>query len=182
MKLYDFTVKDTDGNDVSLSDYRGKVVMIVNTATGCGFTPQYGELEDLYSYFDGEEFEILAFPCNQFANQAPGTDEEIKSFCSLRYGITYSQFAKVDVNGENAIPLFKWLVQSSKFEGFPAGRGRLALKMTVWKNDKNYKNNNNIKWNFTKFLINKDGDLVARYEPSEKFDVIRDKISELLGE
>ena len=118
MKIYDFTVKAQDGSEISLADYRGKVLLVVNTATGCGFTPQYDELQDIYEAFKDKGFEILDFPCNQFGEQAPGDDEEIHSFCTGRFGITFPQFSKVDVNGENAIPLFKWLTGNTKFEGF----------------------------------------------------------------
>ena len=118
MNIYDFSVKTRTGEDVSLTDYKGKVLLIVNTATGCGFTPQYDELQDLYEEFKDQGFEILDFPCNQFANQAPGDDEEIHSFCTGRFGITFPQFAKIDVNGENAIPLYKWLTENTTFKGF----------------------------------------------------------------
>ena len=107
MTIYDFEVKTQDGKSISLADYKGKVLLIVNTATGCGFTPQYDELQDIYNELKEQGFEILDFPCNQFGEQAPGNDEEIHSFCTGRYGITFPQFAKIDVNGENAIPLFK---------------------------------------------------------------------------
>ena len=113
MNLYDFTVKTRKGADVALSDFAGKVVLVVNTATGCGFTPQYKELQEIYDAYKDQGFEILDFPCNQFADQAPGTDEEIHTFCTGRFGITFPQYAKIDVNGENAIPLYKWLTSSS---------------------------------------------------------------------
>ena len=128
MNAYDFKVKNMDGSEVSLSEYKGKVLLIVNTATGCGFTPQYDELQDLYEEFSADGFEILDFPCNQFGEQAPGSDEEIHSFCTGRFGITFPQFAKVDVNGENAIPLFKWLTENTKFEGF--GKSPMALMLS----------------------------------------------------
>ena len=137
MNIYDFSVKTQDGNEISLSNYRGKVLLIVNTATGCGFTPQYDELQDLYDAYKDAGLEILDFPCNQFGEQAPGSDEEIHSFCTGRYGITFPQFAKIDVNG------------------------------VVKKMDKDYKNNGNVKWNFTKFLIDRDGNIVSRFEPTD---------------
>lgn len=180
MNLYDFTVKDQEGNMVSLGNYRGQVVLVVNTATGCGFTPQYGELEDLYYELEEENFEILDFPCNQFANQAPGTDEEIHSFCTLRFGTTFPQFSKIDVNGENAIPLFKWLKENTKFEGFGNKSIDFFLKMKVRKNDKDYKNNSDIKWNFTKFLIDRNGEIVARFEPTVPISEIKERIKEIL--
>ena len=118
MNIYEFSVKAQDGSEVSLSQYRGKVLLVVNTATGCGFTPQYDELQDIYEEFADKGLEILDFPCNQFGEQAPGDDEEIHSFCTGRYGITFPQFSKVDVNGENASPLFRWLTENTKFGGF----------------------------------------------------------------
>ena len=167
MNIYDFSVKTRKGEDVSLSNYKGKVLLIVNTATGCGFTPQYDELQDLYDEFKDQGLEILDFPCNQFANQAPGDDEEIHSFCTGRYGITFPQFAKVDVNGDNAIPLFKWLTENTTFKGFGNSPMGMMLSIAVKKSDKEYKNNGNIKWNFTKFLIDRNGNIVERFEPTD---------------
>lgn len=143
MTIYDFTVKDSKGNDVNLSEYKGKVLLIVNTATGCGLTPQYEGLEKLYKEFHDQGFEILDFPCNQFLNQAPGTDEEIGNFCTLKYDTTFPRFKKIDVNGENAIPLYKWLKEQ---KGGILGSA--------------------IKWNFTKFLVDRDGKVVARFAPT----------------
>ncbi len=179
MNIYDFVVKAQDGQDVSLSDYKGKVLLVVNTATGCGFTPQYDPLQDLYDECHEKGLEILDFPCNQFADQAPGTDDEIHTFCTGRFGITFPQFSKIDVNGENAIPLYKWLTENTKFEGF---RGPMALLLggVVKKMDKDYKNNGKIKWNFTKFLIDRDGNIVARFEPTEDMKKVAAKVKELL--
>jgi len=167
MKVYDFTVKDRKGNDISLTEYKGKVLLVVNTATGCGFTPQYKELQEIYEEFKDKGFEILDFPCNQFGEQAKGSDEEIHTFCTGRFGITFPQFAKVDVNGDNAIPLFKWLTENTKFNGFGMSPMSLILSGVVKKQDKNYKNNGNVKWNFTKFLIDRNGEIVARFEPTD---------------
>ena len=167
MNIYDFKVRAQDGSEVSLSDYKGKVLLIVNTATGCGFTPQYDELQDIYDEFKDKGLEILDFPCNQFGGQAPGNDEEIHSFCTGRYGITFPQFSKVDVNGENAAPLFKWLTDNTEFEGFGKSPMGLMLSGVVKKTDKDYKNNGKIKWNFTKFLIDRNGGIVARFEPTD---------------
>lgn len=180
MSIYDFTVKKQDGSEISLSDYKGKVLLIVNTATGCGFTPQYDGLQDLYDAEQANGLEILDFPCNQFGEQAPGSDEEIHSFCTGRYGITFPQFAKVDVRGETAIPLFRYLADSTKFEGF--GKGPMALMMNgvAQKMDKDFKNNGEIKWNFTKFLIDRDGSIAARFEPTEDMKVVAQKVKELL--
>ena len=172
MNVYDFTVKTRKGEEVNLADYKGKVLLIVNTATGCGFTPQYKELQEIYDAFKDKGFEILDFPCNQFADQAPGTDEEIHTFCTGRFGITFPQYAKIDVNGENAIPLYQWLTSNTKFEGFN-GPAALVLNGVVKKMDKDYKNNGNIKWNFTKFLIDREGNIVARFEPTMSMDKVR---------
>lgn len=179
MKIYDFKVKAQDGSEVSLSDYRGKVLLIVNTATGCGFTPQYDELQDIYDEFKDKDFEILDFPCNQFGEQAPGDDETIHSFCTGRYGITFPQFSKIDVNGENAIPLYKWLTENTKFEGFGKNPMSLILTGVVKKMDKDYRNNGNIKWNFTKFLIDRNGDIAYRFEPTD-MKKLKEKIEECL--
>ena len=167
MNVYDFKIKDRKGNDISLMDYKGKVLLIVNTATGCGFTPQYKELQEIYEEYKDRGLEILDFPCNQFGEQAPGSDEEIHNFCTGRYGITFPQFAKVDVNGENAIPLFKWLTENTKFEGFGKSPMSLILSGVVKKQDKDYKNNGNVKWNFTKFLVDRNGDIIGRFEPTK---------------
>lgn len=179
MNIYDFTAKTQDGEEVSLESFRGKVLLVVNTATGCGFTPQYTELQELYKEFANQGLEILDFPCNQFANQAPGEDQDIHDFCTGRYGITFPQYHKVDVNGENAIPLYKWLTTNTKFQGFN-GPAKLFMTPIVKKMDPDYKNNGNIKWNFTKFLIGRDGEIVARYEPTAKIDDIKEKVKEIL--
>ena len=180
MSIYDFKVKAQDGSEVSLSDYKGKVLLIVNTATGCGFTPQYDELQDIYEKYKERGFEILDFPCNQFGEQAPGSDDEIHSFCTGRYGITFPQFSKVDVKGENAIPLYKWLEENSTFAGFDKNPMGLILGGVVKKQDKDYKNNSKIKWNFTKFLIGKEGEIVARFEPMTSLNKLKSKIEEIL--
>ncbi|MCH5260015.1 MAG: glutathione peroxidase [Lachnospiraceae bacterium] len=180
MSVYDFKVKAQDGSEVSLADYKGKVLLIVNTATGCGFTPQYDELQDLYDAHQKDGLEILDFPCNQFREQAPGTDEEIHSFCTGRYGITFPQFSKIDVLGENAHPLFKYLSDNTTFEGFGKGPMALILKAAVKSMDKDYKNNGNVKWNFTKFLIDRDGNIAARFEPTESLDTVQEKVEEVL--
>lgn len=127
MSIYDFKVKDRKGNEVSLRDYEGKLLLIVNTATGCGFTPHYKPLEAMYKEFREQGFEILDFPCNQFANQAPGTEDEIHQFCALKFGTEFPQFAKIDVNGENAAPLFAYLAAEKPFEGFGKGLKSAAM-------------------------------------------------------
>lgn len=180
MSIYDFKVMSQDGGEVSLSDYKDKVLLIVNTATGCGFTPQYDELQELYELHQKDGLEILDFPCNQFGGQAPGSDEEIHDFCTGRYGITFPQFAKIDVNGENAIPLYKYLTANTVFGGFGKSPMSLVLKPIVKKMDADYKNNGNIKWNFTKFLIDRNGEIAARFEPTESLDKVKAKVEEAL--
>ena len=157
MKFYDYTVKGRAGEDVSLSDYKGKVLLVVNTATGCGFTPQYEGLQKLYDAYKDKGFEILDFPCNQFANQAPGTEAEIQSFCTLNYGTTFPRFAKIDVNGKNASDLFKFL---KKEKGSLLG--------------------SSIKWNFTKFLVDREGNVVKRFAPTDTPASIESDIVALL--
>ena len=179
MNIYDFSVKAPDGSEVSLSQYQGKVLLIVNTATGCGFTPQYKELQELYEEFAKDGFEILDFPCNQFGEQAPGSDAEIESFCTLNYHTSFPRFSKIDVNGENAIPLYRWLCENTTFEGFGLSPLTPILTGIVKKMDKDYKNNGKIKWNFTKFLIGKNGEILARFEPMD-MKHLKDKIKEAL--
>lgn len=180
MNIYDFKVKAQNGSEVSLSDYKGKALLIVNTATGCGFTPQYDELQELYELRRKDGLEILDFPCNQFAGQAPGSDEEIHTFCTLRYGTTFPRFSKIDVLGENADPLFRYLSDNTTFEGFGTGPMSLILKGVVKKMDKDYKNNGSIKWNFTKFLMSRDGEIVARFEPTAPLNDVKAKVEETL--
>ncbi len=179
MNVYDFTVKAQDGTEVALSSFRGKALLIVNTATGCGFTPQYTELQEMYEEFRDQGFEILDFPCNQFGEQTPGSDEEVHDFCTGRYGITFPQYSKIDVNGEDAIPLYKWLTANTKLQGFDGPMG-LMLRPIVKKMDKDYKNNGNIKWNFTKILVDRSGEIVARFEPTADMKKIREKLTEVL--
>ena len=166
MSIYDFKVTARDGSEVALSEYRGKVLLIVNTATGCGFTPHYEELQKLYNAHNAEGLEILDFPCNQFGEQAPGNDEEIHSFCTGRFGITFPQFSKVDVIGENAIPLYQWIAENTKFDGFGMGPMAMVMKGVAKKMDKDYKNNGAIKWNFTKILVDREGNIIGRFEPT----------------
>ena len=180
MSVYDYSVKTMDGGEVSLADYKGKVLLIVNTATGCGFTPQYDALQDLYELHQKDGLEILDFPCNQFMEQAPGSDEEIHTFCTGRFGITFPQFSKIEVNGENADPLYKYLTANTLFHGFGKGVKALMMNGVAKKMDKDFKNNGNIKWNFTKFLLDREGNIVARFEPTESMDDLKKKVEELL--
>lgn len=157
MSIYEFKVKEVDGAEKSLNDYKGKVMLIVNTATGCGFTPQYEGMEELYKKYKENGFEILDFPCNQFGHQAPGTDEEISNFCQLNYQTTFETFAKIDVNGENEAPLYTFL---KKNQG-----GLLGSK---------------IKWNFTKFLVDRNGQVVKRFAPNTEPRELEKEIEKLL--
>ena len=167
--VYDFTVKGLNNEDVSLKDYSGKVLLIVNTATKCGFTPQYKELQALYEKYQARGFEVLDFPCNQFGEQAPGTNEEIHDFCTGTYNTTFAQFAKIDVNGENEAPIFKFLKEKQGFKGFETENNETGKMMDqmMSRRDPGYKDKADIKWNFTKFLVNKKGEVIARFEPSD---------------
>ena len=179
--IYDFSVKDRKGKDVSLKEYANEVLLIVNTATKCGFTPQYDELEKLYKDYHNQGFEILDFPCNQFGQQAPGTDESIHSFCKLTYGTEFPQFKKIKVNGDDADPLYKFLKTQKGFAGWDETHPIYPiLDKMLSEADPNYKENPDIKWNFTKFLVNKKGQVVKRYEPTEKIDNIAKDIETLL--
>lgn len=181
MGVYDFEVKNKKGEKVSLSDYKGKTLLIVNTATGCGFTPQYKDLEELYQKYKEKGLEILDFPCNQFGGQAPGTVEEIESFCTLNYGTTFPRFAKTEVLGENADPLFRYLTDNTSFVGFDEGHkiGAILDKM-LSEADPDYKSKPDIKWNFTKFLIDREGNLVERFEPTRDMGVVEKKVVAIL--
>ncbi len=179
MNIYDLKAKNGKGEEVSFEQYKGKVLLIVNTATGCGFTPQYEGLENMYKKYHEKGLEILDFPCNQFGNQAPGTDEEIHEFCTLKYNTTFGQFAKVDVNGENESEVWKYLKSQKGFEGFPGLKGKVLIPIAKAM-DKDYKNNSNIKWNFTKFLVDREGNVVERFEPTVEPKDIEKKVEELL--
>ncbi len=178
--VYDFTVRDRQGNDVSLSRYQGKVLLIVNTATGCGFTPHYEPLEAMYKELRDRGLEILDFPCNQFANQAPGSADEIHAFCTLKFGADFPQFAKIDVNGENASPLFAFLASEKPFAGFGRGLKNAALNKFADMNNKAFGEKAYIKWNFTKFLIGRDGRVLARFEPTEDMKAVRSAVEAAL--
>ena len=180
--VYDFSVKDRKGKDVSLKEYANEVLLIVNTATKCGFTPQYDELEALYKQYHSQGFEILDFPCNQFGQQAPGTDESIHEFCKLNFGTEFPRFKKIKVNGEDADPLYKFLQEQKGFAGWDPEHNLTAiLDDMLSKADPDYKQKSDIKWNFTKFLINKKGQVVARFEPTTKAEVIEAQIKEELA-
>ena len=180
MGFYDFSVKDPQGNDVSMASFAGKVVLVVNTATGCDFTPHYAPLQKMYEELHDQGLEILDVPCNQFLGQTPGTDDEIHEFCTLNYGTTFPQMHKSDVNGEHELPLYAWLKQQKGFEGF--GEGELAGKMDALLAgiDPDYRSNPDIKWNFTKFLIDRDGNVVARFEPTADMADVEKAVRALL--
>ena len=179
--VYDFSVKDRKGKEVSLKEYSDEVLLIVNTATKCGFTPQYEELESLYEKYHGKGFEILDFPCNQFGQQAPGTDEAIHEFCKLNYGTQFPRFKKLKVNGTDADPLYAYLTSQRGFAGWDMEHPIAhILDDILSKEDPDYKSKPDIKWNFTKFLINKKGLVVARFEPTEKIENIARQIEQLL--
>ncbi len=178
--VYDFEVTDRKGGKVSLKDYEGKVLLIVNTATGCGFTPHYEPLEAMYKDLKDKGFEILDFPCNQFNNQAPGDDEEIHEFCTLKFGTDFPQFKKLEVNGDNADPLFAYLATEKPFEGFNGVKG-VAMNAVKKSIDKTYGDKAYIKWNFTKFLIDREGNVVKRFEPTYDMGKLRKEVEEMLG-
>ena len=180
--VYEFSVKDRKGGNVSLKEYSNEVLLIVNTATKCGFTPTYTELEALYEKYHSQGFEILDFPCNQFGQQAPGTDEKIHEFCKLTYGTEFPRFKKVKVNGPDADPLFKFLKEQKGFAGFDMTHKIAPVLVDLLdKADPNWRETSDINWNFTKFLVNKKGQVVARFEPTTSFDVIAKAIEEWLN-
>ena len=180
MSIYDYSVPTPKNGDFSLKEYKGKVIMIVNTATGCGFTPQYKDIESMYEKYHEAGLEILDIPCNQFAGQTPGTDDEIREFCTLHFNTMFPQMKKSDVNGENELPLYTFLKSRKGFEGFGKGPTALAMSVMLKKLDKDYKNNPNIKWNFTKFIVDRSGNVVARFEPTAKMEAVEACIKSLL--
>lgn len=179
--VYDFKVLDKKGNEVSLSQYEGKVLLIVNTASKCGFTPQYEELEAAYEKYSDKGFVVLDFPCNQFGEQAPGTDEEYAQFCQMTFGTKFPQFKKSEVNGENELPLYTFLKAQKGFAGFsPSHNLTPILNKLLGEADPNFAEKSDIKWNFTKFLINRQGEVVERFEPTAGLAEIEPAILALL--
>ena len=180
-KIYDFSLKDKKGNDVSLGTYKGKVLLIVNTATGCGFTPQYEELEAMYRRLRNKGLEILDIPCDQFGHQAPGTDEEIQQFCTVKFGADFPQFKKSDVNGVGELPLYAWLKSQKGYVG-GAYDEKLAAIMEELYNKANPepRKHDDIQWNFTKFLVSRDGKVVARFEPTTDMNEVEKAVEALL--
>ena len=181
MNIYDFTLTTGKGQQLSLADYRGRVILVVNTATGCGFTPQYAPIEQLYKDYHAQGLEILDIPCNQFGAQAPGTDEEIHEFCTLHFNTTFPQMKKACVNGPDELPLYTYLKSQKGFEGFDTSdkMGRL-LDGILRKQDADYDKKPDIKWNFTKFVIDREGNVVARFEPMADMALVEDCIRKLL--
>ena len=180
MGFYDYSVQTPKGEEVSMKSFEGKVVLVVNTATGCGFTPHYKDIEDMYEKYHDQGFEVVDVPCNQFAGQTPGTDDQIHEFCTLKYNTKFPQMKKSDVNGENELPLFRFLKDQKGFEGFGKGPSALAMSIMLKGIDKNYKNNPDIKWNFTKFVIDRQGNVVARFEPTAKMADVAACVASLL--
>ena len=180
MSIYDYSLPTADGNSKSMQDFQGKVLLIVNTATGCGFTPHYEPLEKMYEAYHDQGFEVIDVPCNQFGGQTPEGDSEIHEFCTLKYNTQFPQYKKSDVNGENALPLFSYLKSQKGFEGFGKGVKAFAMGVMLSKIDKNYKTNPDIKWNFTKFLVNRQGEVVARFEPTAYMKKVEEAVKNLL--
>ena len=180
--IYDISVKDINGNDVSLANYKGKVLLIVNVASKCGLTPQYQGLEALYQKYKDQGLEILAFPCNQFLEQEPGTNEEIQSFCSLNYNVTFPLFDKIDVNGETESPLYTYLKKQAPFKGYPEGTEEFATMLDEihQKTGSGFDQGDAIRWNFGKFLVSKDGKTILRFEPMVTPYMMEEAIQKML--
>lgn len=179
MSIYEFKVKDRKGEEVSLSKYKDKVLLIVNTATGCGFTPQYKGLEEMYQKYHDKEFEILDFPCDQFGHQAPGNDDEINEFCTMRYHTTFDRFKKIEVNGSNEDKLFTYIKKEQPYKEMKGLKNKVTMK-SLEKLSGTSNNPFDIRWNFTKFLVDKNGHVVKRYEPLIQVDEIEKDVIELL--
>ena len=182
--IYDITVKDIDGSDVSMANYKGKVLLIVNVASKCGLTPQYEGLEALYLKYKDQGLEILAFPCNQFLGQEPGTNEEIQSFCSLNYNVTFPLFNKIDVNGEAESPLYTYLKEQAPFKGYPEGTEDFANRIDQihQQTETGFDQGDAIRWNFGKFLVSKDGKTIIRFEPMVSLAELEADIQQMLRE
>ncbi|MBU8907903.1 glutathione peroxidase [Desertibacillus haloalkaliphilus] len=169
MTIYDIEVEKATGEKMPLSTYKGKVLLIVNTASKCTFTPQFDDLQKLYDKFNNNNFEILGFPCNQFGEQEPGTNQEAQAFCQLNYGVKFPVFGKIAVNGEEQAPLFQYLKREAGFEGFDDSNSSAKLmRMMISERNPEWLTGDAIKWNFTKFLVNEHGQVIKRYEPYEE--------------
>ena len=179
--VYDFSLPAKKGGEVKLSEYRGKVLLIVNSATGCGFTPQYEDLEAMYGRLKARGFEILDIPCDQFGHQAPGSDDEITEFCTMKFGTDFPQFKKSEVNGPGELPLYTWLKAQKGFESFDADNKLTPLLEQMFdKADPDWRTKSDIKWNFTKFLVNRDGEVVARFEPTKDMGAVEECVKAIL--
>ncbi len=180
-KIYEYAILDSDGKEVSLGNFKGKVMLIVNTATGCGFTPQYAPLEAMYEKYHDKGLEVIDIPCNQFGGQAPGSDEEIHTFCTLNYDTKFEQYKKSDVNGAKELPLYTYLKSQKKFEGFnPENKLTPILEDMLGKADPDYASKPDIKWNFTKFVVDRDGNVVKRFEPTADMNDVEKFVADLL--
>lgn len=180
MAIYDYNVPAVDGKEISLADFKGKVLLIVNTATGCGFTPHYEALEKMYEKYHKQGLEIIDIPCNQFGNQAPGNDEEIHQFCALHYNTKFPQMKKSDVNGANALPLYAYLKSQQGFKGFGEHKHKEILEKMMTEKDPNWKNSPDIKWNFTKFIVDRQGNVAARFEPTADMNDVEKCVAALI--
>ena len=180
--IYDYTVTTGKGATLNLADYRGKVILIVNTATGCGFTPQYAPIEQLYRDYHARGLEILDIPCNQFGGQAPGTDDEIHDFCTVHFNTTFPQMKKAEVNGANELPLYTYLKSQQGFKGFDEHKYKKLLEEMFAKADPEWYKKPDIKWNFTKFVVDRKGNVVARFEPTADMAKVEKLIVKLLAE
>lgn len=180
MSIYDYNVPKPNGEELKLADLKGKVLLIVNTATGCGFTPQYKELEVMYEKYHDNGLEIIDIPCNQFGHQTPETDAEVHEFCQLHYNTKFAQMKKSDVNGANELPLYTYLKAQKGFAGFGEHQYSKLLGEMLAKEDKDWASKPDIKWNFTKFLVNRDGVVVERFEPTADMKDVEAKIAELV--
>jgi len=181
MSIHDYEAIKTNGDKVSLSSYKGKVLLIVNTASKCKFTPQFDDLQRLYDRYQDQGFEILGFPCNQFGEQEPGSSEEASSFCRINYGVKFPVFSKIEVNGSGADPLFEYLKRQAPFKGFDESNINAKLmKMMISEKYPEWLVGDSIKWNFTKFLISQQGEVLERYEPSEEPSDFEPAIAQLL--
>lgn len=178
--IYDYKVIKRNGEELPLNTYKGKVILVVNTATGCGFTPQYAPIEEMYKKYHEKGLEILDIPCNQFGNQAPGSDDEIHEFCQLHFNTTFEQMKKADVNGPNELPLYAYLKSKQGFKGFGEGKMAELMHNMLMKQDPHYMEKSDIKWNFTKFLVDRNGEIVARFEPTEDMEKVNKCIEALL--
>ena len=179
-KVYDFSAVANDGSEVNFADYKGKVLLIVNTASKCGFTPQYDGLEALYKQYKDQGLVVVGFPCDQFGHQEPGTAEEIEEFCRVNYGVTFPLMDKIEVNGDNAHPIYKWLYSEKPFAGFGEGETAQRMGQILARMDPDYISNPDIKWNFTKFLVDRKGRVVARFEPMDTPEALASYIEEQL--